>query len=57
MVRKINGFSKWLNPQIFAFGIFQTRSLIFANLVVDTAQQSSWHILEHERLIFQDGCV
>ncbi len=27
MGRKINGFSKWLNPQIFAFGIFQTRSL------------------------------
>ena len=27
MVRKINGFSKWLFPQIFAFGIFQTCSL------------------------------
>ena len=27
MGRKINGFSKWLYPQIFAFGIFQTRSL------------------------------
>ncbi len=27
MGRKINGFSKWLDSQIFAFGIFQTRSL------------------------------
>ena len=27
MEPKINGFSKWLSPQIFAFGIFQTRSL------------------------------
>ena len=27
MGRKINGFSKLLYPQIFAFGIFQTRSL------------------------------
>ncbi len=27
MRRKINGFSKWLYPKLFAFGIFQTRSL------------------------------
>ena len=33
MVRKINGFSKWLFPQIFAFGIFQTCSLSRGNEV------------------------